>query len=88
MLRKSDSEVTPRNGHELVSAIVARISGCAKQKELSLDDQEAHGKDVTAGYYQGKVEYRTVATKGKGEWLDRPELQRSKRCSGAAKLIC
>jgi hypothetical protein len=62
----------PRNGHELVSGIVARISGCASQKELSLDDQVDHGKEEVAELYRGPVEYRVIATKGKGERLDRP----------------
>jgi hypothetical protein len=57
-----------------VAGIVARISGCAKQKELSLEDQEDHGKEEVAEMYRGPVEYRVIATKGKGERLDRPEL--------------
>jgi hypothetical protein len=40
--------VKPRNGHTLVVGIVARISGCAKQKEVSLEDQVDHGKEVVA----------------------------------------
>ena len=66
--------IVPRNGHTLVVGIVARISGCQNQKELSLDDQVDHGKEVVNELYQGPVEYRVVATKGKGERLDRPEL--------------
>src|SRR5689334_12762545 len=66
--------LTPRNGHTLVVAIVARISGCAKQKEVSLDDQVDHAKEAVAELYDGPVDYRTIATKGKGERLDRPEL--------------
>lgn len=64
----------PRNGHTLVVGIGARISGCANQKELSLEDQVDHAKEVVAGMYDGPVEYRVIATKGKGERLDRPEL--------------
>lgn len=74
MTRKSDCEIVPRNGHTLVVGIVARISGCAKQKELSLQDQEDHAKEEVAELYGGPVEYRVIATKGKGERLDRPEL--------------
>jgi hypothetical protein len=52
----------------------ARISGCANQ-ELSLDDQVDHATEVVAEVYdRGPVDYRVVATKGKGERLDRPEL--------------
>ena len=54
--------------------VVARISGGANQKELSLDDQIDHAKQVVAELYDGPVEYRVVATTGKGERLDRPEL--------------
>lgn len=55
--------------------IIARISGCANQKEMSLDDQVDHAKEVVAELYEGPVEYRIIATKGKGERLDRPELE-------------
>jgi hypothetical protein len=54
--------------------IVARISGCASQKEVSLDDQVEHAKEEVMQLYSGTVEYRVIATKGKGEQLDRPEL--------------
>src|SRR5262249_43671259 len=69
------SPLVPRNGHTLVVGIVARISGCQNQKERSLEDQEDHARQVVADYYQGAVEYRIIATKGKGERLDRPELE-------------
>jgi len=69
------SSLLPRNGHTLVVGIVARISGCANQTDLSLDDQVAHGKQWIAERYQGKAEYREIATQGKGERLDRPELE-------------
>ena len=64
----------PRNGHTLVVAIVARISGCSGQKEVSLEDQIDHAKQVVDAMYDGPVDYRTITTKGKGERLDRPEL--------------
>lgn len=70
---RSESLV-PRNRHTLVVGIVARISGCAKQKEISLDDQIDHAKDVVAELYDGPVEYEVYSTKAKGERLDRPEL--------------
>jgi len=55
-------------------AILARISGCQNQKELSLEDQVDHSKEEVRDLYEGPVEYHTIATKGKGERLDRPEL--------------
>jgi hypothetical protein len=67
-------EVKPRNGHELVVAVVARISGCPGQKELSLEDQLDHAKEIIAEFYGGPVELRIVSTIGKGERRDRPEL--------------
>ena len=75
MTRRSEEELTPRNGNTLVVAIVARISGCQNQKELSLEDQEDHAKEEVARLYEGLVEYRVISTKGKGEQLDRPELR-------------
>jgi hypothetical protein len=67
--------MTPRNGRTLVVGIAARISGCANQKEVSLEDQVDHGKQVAAEEYDGPIEYEVIATKGKGERLDRPELE-------------
>lgn len=69
------TELSPRDGRTLVVGIVARISGCQNQKELSLDDQVDHFKEVVAEMYDGPVEYVIIATKGKGERLDRPELK-------------
>src|SRR5688500_15191623 len=37
-MRRSSDELRPRNGNVPAVAIVARISGCANQKELSLED--------------------------------------------------
>ena len=69
-------KMEPKNGHTLVVLIVARISGCQSQLEVSLDDQEMHAKEVVAEVYDGdKIEYRVFKTKGKGESLDRPELK-------------
>jgi hypothetical protein len=73
MYRRS-KPIVPRNGHALSVGIVARISGCQDQKDISLEDQEAHGRQVIEDIYQGPVEYRVIATRGKGERLDRPEL--------------
>lgn len=65
----------PRNGYKLIVGIVARISGCANQTELSLADQLEHAKQIIAEMYDGPVEFRPIATIGKGEALDRPELE-------------
>src|SRR5271165_1511246 len=67
--------ITPRNGRTLEVGVVARISGCANQKELSLEDQQDHARQVVAELYDGPCNFRVTATKGKGERLDRPELR-------------
>ncbi len=64
MTRRSNREFVPRNGHVLEAGIVARISGCQNQKELSLEDQEDHGKEEVAEMYDGLVRCRVIATKG------------------------
>ena len=74
MYRHSNTVVVPRNGQTLGVDIVARISGCANQKEVSLEDQEDHGKEVVTDLYSGPVDYYVIATKAKGERIDRPEL--------------
>lgn len=74
MYGRHESQITPRNGSGLVVGIVARISGCANQKELSLEDQVDHAKQLVDELYEGHVHYRTITTRGKGERLDRPEL--------------
>ncbi|MBL8827521.1 MAG: recombinase family protein [Planctomycetaceae bacterium] len=72
---RSEIVVHPRNGVALRVGIVCRISGCTNQKELSLDDQEDNAKEAVADLYEGPVDYEVIATKGKGERLDRPELE-------------
>lgn len=68
-------KIQPKNGSTLVVLTVARISGCASQKEASLDDQQEHAREIVAEVYDGEqVDYRQIATKGKGEDLSRPEL--------------
>ena len=74
MTYREEANLVPRNGHTLIVGIVARISGCQNQKEISLDDQIDHGEEIAREYYDGEIEYRVIATTGKGEWLDRPEL--------------
>jgi site-specific DNA recombinase len=41
---------------------------------MSLDDQIDHNKQIVRDLYEGPVEHHVIATKGKGERLDRPEL--------------
>ncbi|MCH8149039.1 MAG: recombinase family protein [Planctomycetes bacterium] len=67
--------IVPRNGLTLVVGIVARISGCQNQKEMSLDDQVDHAKETIEELYDGPVEYDIITTVAKGERLDRPELE-------------
>ncbi len=74
MGRKSEEKLQPRSGHVLIVGVACRISGCASQKELSLEDQEDNARETIAELYDGPVEFRVIATKGKGERLDRPEL--------------
>ena len=74
MARVSERNLSPRNGHTLMAGLGARISGCAKQREMSLEDQTDHNREVVTDLYDGSVEYLIIATKGKGESLDRPEL--------------
>ena len=53
-MSRSDDQLKPRNGHTLVTGIVARISGCAKQKEASLEDQVDHGKEEVVELIEGR----------------------------------
>jgi hypothetical protein len=57
-MRQSEHSLKPRNGHTLAVLVVARISGCASQKELRLEDQVDHGKEVVADMYDGPIELR------------------------------
>lgn len=66
--------MVPRNGRTLEVGIAARISGCSGQKELSLKDQEDHALELARELFAGKINPYVVATKAKGERLDRPEL--------------
>ncbi len=74
MYNESNPPLTPRNGHTLMVGIGARISGCANQREASLDDQEDHAKEEARSLHDGPMEFHVIATTGKGERLDRPEL--------------
>jgi len=48
--------IVPRNGKFLVVFVVARISGGPRQKEMSLEDQVDHAKEIVAEMYGGPVE--------------------------------
>jgi site-specific DNA recombinase len=75
MFRSSVPNLVPRNGHTLHVGIVTRISGCAKQKEMSLDDQEANAKEEIRKLFDGPIDFQVISTVAKGESLDRPELK-------------
>lgn len=75
MLRSSEKELKPRNGQALMVGIVCRISGCQNQKELSLDDQQDNAQELVRDMHAGPTRFRIFSTKGKGERLDRPELE-------------
>ena len=64
----------PQRAHRWSSASSPGSAAAPTRRRLSLDDQVDHGKQVVAELYDGPVEYRVIATKGKGERLDRPEL--------------
>lgn len=74
MRRRGTEDLGPRDGRTLMVLAVARISGCQNQKELSLEDQVDHVREEVADLYDGPSEFEVVATRGKGERLDRPEL--------------
>jgi hypothetical protein len=46
---------------------------------VSLEDQADNGKDTIKEMYSGPAEYKVIATKAKGEWVDRPELRELQR---------
>ncbi|MBL9083334.1 MAG: hypothetical protein JNK76_16080 [Planctomycetales bacterium] len=74
MSRKSDEELKPRNGHTLEVRAVCRISGCPRQKEMSLEDQEQNAREFVIDAYSHRYEFECLSTIGKGECLERPEL--------------
>jgi site-specific DNA recombinase len=74
MSQESDNKLKTRNGHTLQVGVIARISGCSGQSELSLDAQTEHIKLFVSEIHNGPVEYLIIATKGKGESLTRDEL--------------
>ena len=85
-LFSDQTSLAPRNGQILIVGIVARISGCQNQKELSLEDQADHCKEFVEMLYDGPVEYHVIATKGKGEQLNRPEIAQVEQLLRRRKL--
>ncbi len=80
-------KMKPRDGHTLVVLGAARISGCANQKDVSLEDQEEHMQEVVGEIYEGdSVNYQIIATKGKGELLTRPELAEIEKLLRSRKI--
>ena len=83
-------KIQPKNGHTVVLMNVARISGCENQKDESLEDQQEHAREVAQELVEGfEMEYRVIATKGKGEDLERPELAEieAQLCTGEIDLL-
>ena len=70
MPKRSEEKLAPRNGHNLMTAVGCRISGCTRQKEVSLEDQQDNARDTVAAMYDGPVQFDVIATKGKGERLE------------------
>ena len=69
--------IEPKNGVFPVVLNVNRISGCPSQKDASLEDQHDNASETVSEVWDGKiedVEFRVIATKGKGEDRTRPEL--------------
>ncbi len=89
MLKRSDEQLRPRNGHTLMAQAVCRISGCPKQKELSKEDQEDNAREFVAEMYDGLVHFDVISTTAKGERLDRPELEKIEKVylSGIYDLV-
>ena len=79
MYATKDAPLLPRNGHTLLVGIGARISGCANQKEMSLDDQIDHGKEVAVDLYPGQIQ-------GDGEAANAVHFLAKTPAPGYAKL--
>ena len=65
----------PRNSNIMRALIVARISGCADQRSISLTDQVDNCKKTAQDVYDGPIEFEEIHAIAKGERNDRPELQ-------------
>ena len=68
MYERKNERPVPRNWQTLVAAIVARISGCANQKERSLDDQVDDGRNESAALYDGPTEFCTKWRRSPKVW--------------------
>ena len=69
--------IQPRNGIAPNVLVPARISGCENQSEASLEDQQAHAREIVGELWDGDIsqaEFHEISTIGKGEDLLRPEL--------------
>ena len=69
--------IQPRNGIAPETLVSARISGCENQLEASLEDQQAHAREVVGELWDGDINqanFHEISTIGKGEDLLRPEL--------------
>lgn len=64
----------PRNGTLLRVVIVARIS-TEHQDLKSLEDQAAKCRAYLGQYYEGKIDFDVISSRGSGEHLDREELR-------------
>lgn len=60
MYGRNEEGSVPKNGVSWEVGIVARISGCASQKEVSLDDQVDHAKQEIADRFQGPANYHVI----------------------------
>ena len=60
MSRRSQSVLLPRNSRTVVVGIVARISGCKRQKEVSLEDQVDHAKEEVGRTYVGLLRHQLL----------------------------
>jgi hypothetical protein len=50
-MKRSEDVLVPRKGHTLEVLITCRISGCTRQKEVSLDDQQDNAIDFVDDKY-------------------------------------
>lgn len=86
MFTRSKQPIVPRNGHTLHVGVVARISGCASQREQSLEDQKDRANQDFDEVYDGPIEFHVISSKAKGERIDRPELEEIEAALRSRKL--
>lgn len=73
MTGRLDPPLAPRSGRTLRVVLVCRIS-TDHQDVKSLDDQEALLRTYVAACFAGPVEFRIIASRQSGQYLDREEL--------------